>query len=212
MRGSEWKDPGRAESWPSYREGLPQISAAEDLLFDHLIAAPVTRVLDLGTGDGHLLAGVARVCPDAAAVGLDLSPAMVDAARQRFAGTEGFEFEVHDLMDPLPAGTGEFDLILSGLAIHHLPDDRKRALFAEAFGLLGAGGAFYNLDCVASPTPELSAISGRGLGLDRRDPDPSDQLAPLGDQLEWLREAGFIRVDCHWKWLELCLFGGICPD
>ena len=212
MSGSEWKDPGRAESWPSYREGLPQISAAEELLFDHLIAGPVARVLDLGTGDGHLLAGVARVCPEAAAVGVDLSPAMVGAARERFAGAEGVEFEVHDLMDPLPAGLGEFDLILSGLAIHHLPDERKRALFAEVLDRLRPGGAFYNLDCVSSPTPELSALSQRALGLDRRDPDPSDQPAPLGDQLEWLKEAGFDPVDCHWKWLELCLFGGIRPD
>ena len=45
---------------------------------------------------------------------------------------------------------GRFDLIVSALAIHHLPDSRKRALFAEAFALLTPGGVFYDLDCVSS--------------------------------------------------------------
>jgi tRNA (cmo5U34)-methyltransferase len=39
--------------------------------------------------------------------------------------------------------------------------------------------------------------------------DPSNQLAPVHDQLAWLEEAGFEQVDCHWKWLELALIAGI---
>jgi len=27
-------------------------------------------------------------------------------------------------------------------------------------------------------------------------------------QVQWLRETGFQDVDCHWKWLDLALFGG----
>jgi hypothetical protein len=51
-------------------------------------------------------------------------------------------------------------------------------------------------------------MSQRAFGFDIRQQDPSDQLAPLDDQIDWLREAGFESVDCHWKWLELALFGG----
>ena len=43
------------------------------------------------------------------------------------------------------------------------------------------------------------------------DDDPSNQLAPLDDQLAWLREAGFDDVDCHWKWRELALLAGVRP-
>lgn len=168
----------------------------------------VGRILDLGTGDGHLIALLRRHHPAATAVGLDLSPAMIEGARDRFAGAAGVEFAVHDLMEPLPAGLGEFDVVVSALAIHHLPDRRKSALFGEVFERLAGGGAFYDLDCVASPTEDLHALSQTAFGFDARDQDPSDQPAPLQQQLGWLHEAGFDDVDCFWKWLELCLVGG----
>ena len=100
---------------------------------------------------------------------------------------------------------------VSALAIHHLPDERKRELFAEVFALLAPGGAFYDLDVVAAPTAELHAISQAAFGFDEHQQDPSDQPARLEDQLVWLREAGFSDADCHWKWLELGLVGGSKP-
>jgi hypothetical protein len=33
-------------------------------------------------------------------------------------------------------------------------------------------------------------------------------LAPLETQLQWLRELGYIEVDCFFKALELTIFGG----
>jgi hypothetical protein len=35
--------------------------------------------------------------------------------------------------------------------------------------------------------------------------DPADRLAGLCEQLDWLCDAGFERVDCRFKWLELAL-------
>lgn len=43
------------------------------------------------------------------------------------------------------------------------------------------------------------------------DEDPSNQLASVERQLDWLRRIGFADVDCHWKWLELALLGGRRP-
>jgi tRNA (cmo5U34)-methyltransferase len=40
-------------------------------------------------------------------------------------------------------------------------------------------------------------------------PKHDSSIAPLGAQLEWLREAGFKSVDCYWKYLELAIFGGV---
>jgi hypothetical protein len=136
---------------------------------------------------------------------------LIDAAGQRFADAADVRFEVHDLMQPLPRSLGQFDVVASSLAIHHLPDERKRTLFGEIFELLTAGGFFYDLDVVASPTPELHALSQAAFGWDARGEDPSDQPALLEDQLTWLRDAGFVQVDCFWKWLELALVGGQKP-
>jgi SAM-dependent methyltransferase len=93
--------------------------------------------------------------------------------------------------------------VVSGLAIHHLEDERKRALFEEIHSALVPGGVFANLDLVLSASPRLHERFRREIG--RVDDDPTDRLADLSDQMGWLREAGFAEVDCHFKWLELAL-------
>jgi tRNA (cmo5U34)-methyltransferase len=211
VTGDEWKDLERAENWPSFRERLPHAPDGEAMLVEHLIRGEVSRILDLGTGDGHLIALLRQRWPAATAVGLDLSPALIDAGRRRFTEANGVRFDIHDLMQPLPHTLGRFDVVVSALAIHHLPDERKKTLFAEIFELLEQDGVFYNLDVVVTSTAELHALSQAAFGFDARMQDPSDQPARLEDQLSWLRTAGFTNVDCFWKWFELSLVGGTKP-
>jgi tRNA (cmo5U34)-methyltransferase len=212
LTGEEWRERDRAEEWPAVRAELPHAPDAEALLFEHLISEPPASVLDLGTGDGHLIAQVRSRWPQAAAIGLDLSSVLIDLARDRFKDEAHLRFEVHDLMDALPFERHQFDLVLSALAMHHLPDERKKQLLAEVFELLLSGGRFFNLDVAASATPQLHALNQRLFSLDARDQDRSDQPARLEDQLTWLRGAGFVAVDCHWKWLELTLVGARKPE
>lgn len=162
----------------------------------------VDRFLDLGTGDGRMLALVRSHHPDALAVGLDSSEAMLARAAERFGNDPLVELRVHDLVHPL-AESGPFDAVVSGLAIHHLEDPRKRQLFAEVRSLLARGGVFANLDLFAPASQRLHERFRREIG--RSEDDPSDHLAGLSEQLNWLRDAGFGEVDCHFKWLELAL-------
>jgi hypothetical protein len=37
-------------------------------------------------------------------------------------------------------------------------------------------------------------------------------LASVNDQLAWLRQIGFVEVDCHFRLFELALFGGRKPE
>jgi SAM-dependent methyltransferase len=115
-------------------------------------------------------------------------------------------------MEALPSDLGRFDAVVSGLAIHHLPHDRKRSLFAEVFSTLDPGGVFCVFDVVNSPTPELHDRAQAALGFGPDDQHPSDQPARLEDQLLWLREVGFDHVDCFWKWLELAVLAGAKPS
>jgi SAM-dependent methyltransferase len=126
---------------------------------------------------------------------------MLDRARSRFAGESGVTFTEYDLADPLPR-FGRFDLVLSGFAIHHVEDDVKRARYAEIFDLLLPGGRFINVEHV-SPTEQLHRDFKVALGIDKG--DRSNRCSPVEDQLSWLRDIGFVDVDCLWKWREMAL-------
>jgi len=169
------------------------------------------RFLDLGTGDGRLIALLLEQDPGRRAVGLDSSELMLAAARERFAGDARVELRSHDLRERLPV-LGRFDAVVSSLAIHHLEDPRKRCLYAEAFELLGPGGLFANFDHVASASRRLHLEFFAAIDEPLEHEDPSDRLLDVHSQLVWLREIGFEEVDCHWKWRELALMAGVRPS
>ena len=171
------------------------------------LPARVTRVLDLGCGDGRLLDLVLRDRPDAAGVALDFSTHMLDRARKRFAGSPRAEVVPHDLDEPLPA-LGLFDAVVSSFAIHHLVHERKRQLYEEIWGLLDDGGVFCNLEHVASASPYGHRRFLVAMGTAPEHEDPSNKLLDVETQLAWLRDIGYADVDCFWKWRELALLAG----
>ena len=190
---------GRADSIPHRDEG-------ESTLLE-FIPATVKSILDIGTGDGRLLALVKLEHPKATAAAVDFSPAMLDAARLRFASDPSVIVVAHNLEDPLPE-LGTFDAVVSSFAIHHLIHERKRALYAEIYARLNSGGVFCNLEHVASVTPELHQDFLHRIGYTLETEDASNKLLDVETQLQWLREIGFCDVDCHWKWRELALLTG----
>ncbi len=188
-------------------DGIPHRTEAEGVLLD-LVPKCAERVLDLGTGDGRLLALVRLDRPQAKGVALDFSPTMLGAARDRFLGCGNVQVIEHNLDKPLPE-LGRFDAVVSSFAIHHCTHERKRALYSEIRAALEPGGILCNLEHVAPATARLHARFLSALGITEADEDPSNKLASVEIQLEWLRNIGFEEVDCRWKWLELALFGGI---
>lgn len=202
---SEWSDPWRIGDYLA-RE-IPHRDIAEQLLLEAL-PEHVQSVVDLGTGDGRVLALVRGSYPDACGIGLDVSEPMLARARERFAGERAVQLVEHDLTQPLVrldvlVRNRPLDAFVSALAIHHMEHERKRALFAELCELLRPGGVFVNLDLTRSPTPGLHARFREAIG--RAEDDPADRLADACEQLAWLRDAGFALADCRFKWLELTL-------
>lgn len=186
--------------------------AGERLLLDQ-IPASAKRVLDLGTGDGRLLAMVKSERPAIEGVALDFSEPMLKLARKRFAKDNLVQVVKHDLNVKLPASKlGRFDAIVSCLAIHHLTHARKKRIYGEIFDLLSPRGVFCNLERVASPTPALHLKFLNAVGLTPEEEDPSNKLLDVETQLHWLREIGFLEVDCYWKWLEFALLVGFKPE
>lgn len=210
---NRWTSPDHALAYLSYADRVPHRTEGEQVVLE-LLPEGARRVLDLGTGDGRLLALARAHCPAASAVALDFSETMLERAAARFADDPQVAVQRWDLDDPLQgAQLGSFDAVISSFAIHHLEHDRKRALYAEIFELLEPGGVFCNLEHVASPTARLHEqfLAASRSGETPETEDPSNKLLDIETQLAWLREIGFEDVDCTWKWRELALMTGMKP-
>ena len=209
MAAEEWTTTEHALRYLARADAYPHRTEGEGVLLEQ-VPGDARRVLDLGTGDGRLLALLRIDRREMLGVGLDFSEPMLEAAHKRFADDGRVELVWHDLAEPLPA-LGRFDAVVSAFAIHHLEHERKRKLYGEVFDLLEHGGVFANLEHVASPTHRLHLAFFTAIGEPLEDEDPSDRLLDVETQLGWLRELGFDDVDCYWKWLEMALLVGVKP-
>jgi len=210
VSGEEWtQDEEKVSSYLGLADEFPHRLEGEGVLLEQ-VPREVRRVLDLGTGDGRLIAMLRVNRPELEATGLDFSALMLERARKRFAGEERVELFEHDLSRALPA-LGRFDAVVSSFAIHHLEHERKRELYREVLALLEPGGVFANFEHVASPNERLHRAFFVAIDVPIEEADPSDRLLDVETQLTWLRELGFADVDCYWKWLEMALLIGVKP-
>jgi tRNA (cmo5U34)-methyltransferase len=200
-----WDTPTHALEYLARADRIPYRGEGERTLLECLPPS-IGRVLDLGSGDGRLLALVRLARPGIEAVALDFSETMLGRLRERFAGDARVSVVAHDLSEPLPESSlGRFDAIVSSFVIHHLTHPRKRELYAEIHRLLSPGGVFLNLEHVSSPTTALHHQFLASVNVAPEDEDPSNKLLDVETQLGWMRTIGFADVDCLWKWRELAL-------
>jgi tRNA (cmo5U34)-methyltransferase len=203
--GPTWRDQEKVQEYVG-RVGKLAARAAGEAELVEALPADVARVLDLGCGDGRLIALVLDARPGVMeAVGLDNSVPMIELADERFAGDSRVDIREHDLCEVLPE-LGAFDVVVAGFAIHHLAHERKRSLFAEITRMLRPGGVFANLEVVQCATDELQQEFYRR--IERPGGDPEDVLAEIEPQLTWMRDAGLTQVDCYWRWRGFALLVG----
>jgi tRNA (cmo5U34)-methyltransferase len=203
---NEWQTAEHAQAYLERADRVPHRAAGEAVLLDE-IPSSARRVLDLGSGDGRLVALVLGARPQARGVALDFSPPMLQRLKERFASNSRVDVIEHDLASPLP-DLGTFSAVVSSFAIHHLAHERKRKLYREIWSMVEPGGVFCNLEHVASPTIRVHHRFLDAMGITPEQEDPSNKLLDVGSQLRWLREIGFEDVDCYWKWRELALLVG----
>ena len=169
-------------------------------------------VVDLGAGTGLFSTHVLDAYPHARFTLVDLAEKLLDVARSRFAELPGqFAYLTADYrtIEPPPI----FDVVVSSLSIHHLTDEEKQDLFGRIYRLLRDGGVFLNVDQIRAESIEMEELyRSRWLEHVRRQGATEQQIseslerrrtfdrdALLGDQLRWLREAGFASADCVYK-------------
>jgi len=177
------------------------------------------KVLDIGAGTGLFSEFIYKLNPNLNFTLTDLSGDMLNVARGRFGDAENFEYlELDFSKDALP---GKYDLIISGLAIHHLEDADKAKLYKNIYLALNDGGLFINADQVAGKNLLFDSLykyhwreTVSHSGLDREaliqafERTKLDKLAPLETQLKMLEKAGFSEADCIYKNMNFAVFGG----
>lgn len=148
---------------------------------------PGERVLDVGCGPGSLTIPAARkVGRDGKAAGIDASPEMIDVAR-RNAKKQGLDIDLQVApIEALPFGDGEFDVVLSSLMLHHLPDDVKAQGLGEVLRVLKPGGRLIAIDIAGGHGPLTFVMGLFGHRLPR---DYAEQLQAM------MRTAGFEAVE-----------------
>lgn len=189
----------------------------------------VKSIIDLGCGNGFLGKVLLDTYPEAQALFIDHSQPMVEQAIENLVAYQRQSTVIHgDFSDSLLtyAKPNSVDCIVSGFAIHHLPHDKKKELYAEVYSLLKTGGVFINIEHTASATPKLEALYDQqfihhlatynGSTVDEiakeyhSRPDKDDNILERVDiQVEWLRDLGYRHAECYFKWFELAVFGGV---
>jgi tRNA (cmo5U34)-methyltransferase len=170
-------------------------------------------VLDLGAGTGLLTKYLMEQFPEAKYTLVDVSEQMLSIAKSRFSGMKNVEVIVSDYTGVLPEK--QFDLIASGLSIHHLDNDAKLKLYTMIYNRLDKGGYLLNLDQFNSNSVFInqsynkwwynyirnSPISkkDRESGMKRRE---LDQENTIDETKQMLNQIGFSLVECVYSFMK----------
>ena len=160
QQSEAWKDEALVRKYlDGVRGAIPLARERIDVML-RLVGAtglPVTSFLDLGCGGGALALAMLERFPKVRATLVDFSEPMLAEARERLApfGAQCTIVRADLAESSWLAGVepqAPFAAAVSGYAIHHLTDERKRAL-RRCFGLLRPGAFFNNIEHVSSPIP-----------------------------------------------------------
>ncbi|MBF8251492.1 MAG: hypothetical protein HW382_1120 [Deltaproteobacteria bacterium] len=181
------------------------------------------RVLDLGCGTGGISVALLKEFPLARVTGIDRSSDMLAVAAAKVKQTTWrIDFICQDMNYPLPPVEGGFDAIISAFSLHYLNKDEKKALFSKCHDALKPGGMFIDAEAVISPSAKVYQLyMEKWKDFQRSNGFSEDEIGahmlkfvrdvkPLTveRQVCLMSEAGFIDVECYFKYMNWAVFGG----
>jgi len=149
------------------------------------------RVLDVGCGTGSLLVMASRQQPGCQLVGADPDAASLDIARRKAAKAGAVATWVEAPASSLPFPDGAIDVVVSTLALHHVPPEERGAALREMRRVIAPGGAFHLLD-FGAPSDRLQRALSRLFALTEGAELARDLLEGRASQL--VADAGFAGV------------------
>jgi ubiquinone/menaquinone biosynthesis C-methylase UbiE len=235
-----WQDASVVANYQVSSKSIPFVDVHFEIMHRLIDAAgiEVRNLLDLGAGNAIATVEVAKRQPVERVTLTEFSAPMFDMARERFSASPpsfDVDYVVGDFRETnwhnKVGANAPFDLVVSRFAIHHIPDEHKRALYGAILEWLRPGGLFVHIEHVASGSPIYAEAHDRlmveclvgATGEDanfqevyasyrERADGPANILAPVWSQLDWLRELGFADVDCAFKAFEISVFAGRRPE
>ncbi len=174
-------------------------------------------VLDVGVGTGLTSKLVKTRCPDANLTVVDFSAQMLKGAKEKL-GDKGVTYLLDDYAE-VPFGDNRYDLVLSVIGLHHQTDEGKQKMFQKIRRTLRPRGAFIFGDLVTFRDPRKAALAAarhyHHLVEKAHDEQAltewahhhmfMNKLAPLEDQIDWLKQAGFNGVSQLFQLFETVL-------
>jgi trans-aconitate 2-methyltransferase len=174
-------------------------------IFARLVLERARNIVDLGCGTGEHTVELARRAPDATALGLDSSAAMIERASSlRSALNAGLQacvvFKRGDFRDF--TADCEYDVVFSNAAFQWVSD--HRAILAQCFRALRPGGSL----AVQMPANdrETAQVTIHALANEPQWRDllggirtPSDRSVQAPEAYhKMLSTLGFVDIDCHY--------------
>jgi tRNA (cmo5U34)-methyltransferase len=189
------------------------------------IANPnATRVLDVGCGAGNYSLKLVERLPHVAIDIVDLSGAMLSRATERLKAA-GVEKIARLQGDIRVVGIPEerYDIVVAAAVLHHLrTDDEWKAVFARLYRALKPGGSLWISDLIEHSIPAVRELMWERYGdylVSLRDEEYRDLVfsyieredtpKPLVEQLDLLRQVGFVSVDVLHKSGCFAAFGAV---
>jgi ubiquinone/menaquinone biosynthesis C-methylase UbiE len=140
------------------------------------------RVLDLACGPGIVTSALADRAQEV--VGLDLTPQMLEKARERCAGRTNVMFR-EGSATALPFADAAFDAVVTRFSFHHFPN--PRVVLQEMLRVLRRRGSLAVVDIVSSERPEKAELQNALEVL--RDPSHVSML-PASELIALVAQSG----------------------
>jgi tRNA (cmo5U34)-methyltransferase len=206
---------------------IPQYEVMREAVFDlgSRFVTPDAAIVDLGCSRGEALAPFVRTFGAANRfVGVELSPTMLAAARERFAEpiAKGI-VDIRDLDLRSAYPPEQASVTLSVLTLQFTPIEHRPRIVRAVFEHTVPGGAFVLVEKVLASAARLNelfaeryhAMKGRHgyttEQIERKRLALEGVLVPVTSRWneELLRDAGFRQVECFWRWLNFAGWIGV---
>ncbi len=209
------------------RRSIPQYDVMRKSVFDIgcSFVQPGTHIVDVGCSRGDALAPfIDQFGNSCQYLGLELSDAMLQASRERFAPLieqGSVAINEHDLRESYPEVNAS--LTLSVLTLQFTPMEHRQRILRDIHRSTAKGGAFILVEKVLGDSAEINDLMVEHYHQLKKHNGYSDELierkrlslegvlVPVTARWneELLRSAGFTQVDCFWRWMNFCGWVGV---